>query len=761
MLFLFLPSLISSAIFGIDYGSEYIKVSMAHPNRGIHVTLNQQSKRLSPSYFAIWNISNPSNSHLDSDSHFNISDLDSLDWSYLDRAKSHSFRFPKNAVNGLTPVNRLRNGLRGQEIIALIIRHLIQTVDEGKWKPEDASIVISVEPKLPREERVAIAEAISLSNATLTAIVDSSTAAAHVYALERLSFFDSKGKTVVFIDIGATHTWTAVYNFSISNNDPNPNVDELAVDFNYTLGGNLMDNELAEFLMKKFYDQYKIEITSPRKKRQFLDEARRAKELLTVNKDVTIKIDDVVEDYGLNYHLSRDEFESLIQHFNESLRELYFNVVKKAGLNISQIDSIELIGGITRVPFVIQSLMEVSGMAKLNRTMNSDEAIALGAGYIGASRSTSFLIKKVNIRPFAGVNVTLHREGQQIKELFNETSRTTIPQIYNTTVGDLFQSNFSLECNGVELLTFNFTERPENITDEMNAFVLFFFDAYTMPNLYYAYANRTTLLKPEIYPASWRMNLSDYYDSMNFIRRMDEITNERHYLQHVMNDYESYIYSIQDKMEYDKIFKRVLSEKDVEDLKKIIEEHHDWLFNDNSNQNERNATTFTERLKELHAATADAEFRAEQLPKRAPSFMKLNITLNNVYNVITKTWPIKKPWINGTSQWFNVWFDYNSTSQWYKEKYEEQSKLNDTQMPIVKYQDIDVRRQRLETLFDIADKMAMPTPTPTPSPTPSDSLSDDSSDQQGQEQSEELPELNDKPIPKKRIDDTGYENNEL
>lgn len=764
IVFSLLPCFIFSAIFGIDYGSEYIKVSMAHPKHGIHVTLNQQSKRLSPSYFAIWNISNPSYTRINSTEHFNISDLDSLDWGYLDQAKSHSFRFPNNAVKGLTPILGLRHGLKGQEIIALVIRHLLQTVDEGKWKPEDASIVVSVEPRLPREERIGIAEAIALANATLTGIVDSSTAAAHVYALEKLSFFDSKGKTVVFIDIGATHTWTAVYNFSIANNDPSPNVDELAVDFNYTLGGNLMDNELAEFLMKKFYDQYKIEITNPRKKRQFLDEARRAKELLTINKDVTVKIDDVVDEYGLNYHLTRDEFESLILHFNQSLRELYFNVVKKAGLDISQIDSIELIGGISRVPFVMQSLMEVSGMTKLNRTMNSDEAIALGAGYIGASRSTSFLIKKVNIRPFAGVNVTLVREGEVIMELFNETSRTSTPGIFNTTVGDLFKGTFSLECNGVEIFSFNFTERPENITDDMNAFAIFFFDAYTMPNFYSAYVNRTLNVRPEIYPPSWRMNRKEFSDSADFISRMDEITNERHYLQHVMNDYESYIYSIQDRMEYDKVFKKVLSENDIAELKKTVESHRNWLFNDDSNQEDRNASTFAQRLKDLHAATADAEYRAEQITKRAPSFMKLNITLNNVFNVMTKSWPIKKPWINGTSQWFNVWFDFNSTSSWYKEKYELQSKLNDTQMPIVNYQEIDVRRQRLESLFDIADKMAMPTPTPTPLPTStnSDESSDKPDNQQSNEpQNENIPTLNDKPIPKKRIDDTGLENNEL
>ena len=85
-------------------------------------------------------------------------------------------------------------------------------------------------------------------------------------------------------------------------------------------------------------------------------------------------------------------------------------------------------------------------------------------------------------------------------------------------------------------------------------------------------------------------------------------------------------------------------------------------------------------------------------------------------------------------------------------------------MPIVNYQEIDVRRQRLESLFDIADKMAMPTPTPTPLPTStnSDESSDEPDNQQSNEpQNENIPTLNDKPIPKKRIDDTGLENNEL
>lgn len=754
MISLFLPCFIRSAIFGIDYGSEYIKVSMALPGRGIHVVMNQQSKRLSPSYFAIWNISSPSNTH-SGGKHWNITDLDDMDWAYLDQAKSHSLRFPSNAVKGMNPILTNRHGLKGQEILALVIRHLIQTVDEGKWKPSEANVVISVEPKLPREERLGIVEAMGLTNATLTAIVDSSTAAAHVYALEKLSFYDKNGKTVVFIDIGTTHTWIAVYNFSINPKDSLPIVDELAVDFNYTLGGNLMDTELANFLIEKFYEQHGVNVTSPRKKRQFLDEARRVKELLTLNNQVSVKIDDVVDDLGLNYQLTRDEFESLIVDFNQSLRELYTNVVQKAGLSISQIDSIELIGGITRVPFVKNALMEVSGMVKLNRTMNSDEVIALGAGYIGASRSTSFLIKKVQMRPFVGVNVSLAKNHEVIASLFNETSRTTSPSFYNSTVGDILNSTFSIRCQDVDILHFKFNEIPENVTQDMEVSMIFFIDDYSLPNLYYVIANHTIHLRPERIFAHWMMTASEFSESIRFIKRMDQITADRRLLQHVKNDFESYIYSIQDRMEYDQVFKKVLSDKDIQTLNVLISENREWLFNEQEPDSSRNVTVYQKKLSELQAITKDPEFRAEQIVKRAPSFMKLNQTLNKFHNALTHVWPETKPWLNETAQHFNCWLEYNVTLKWYHEKYEEQSKLTDTDNPIVKYQEIDQKKNHLEFVYSQTEKMTKPTPTPTPVPTSSEDVKSDA-DNVKNEQTPPTQTRN-----KKRIDDTGLENNEL
>jgi molecular chaperone DnaK (HSP70) len=107
-MFLFL-SLARSTVFGIDFGYEYIKVAMAAPGRGVHVALNQQSKRLSPSYFAIWNTSDPK-TPVAAVGRLTPDQLSECSWSFLDAAKSHSLRFPHNMIKGLSPMLSTANG---------------------------------------------------------------------------------------------------------------------------------------------------------------------------------------------------------------------------------------------------------------------------------------------------------------------------------------------------------------------------------------------------------------------------------------------------------------------------------------------------------------------------------------------------------------------------------------------------------------------------------------------------------------------------
>lgn len=701
-----------SAVFGIDFGSCFVKVGMVQPGRGVHVALNQNSKRLSPTYFAFWNQTNPRAKA--PEGHWELEDIEECAWEYTDRAKSHSLRFPDNMIKGIAPILGKINGLTRYETFALLLRHLISTVDEGRWTPETAQLVLTVEPKLPRKDRIAISEAVRLSGATLNRIIDSSTAAAQVYALEKRTLYMEKPKTALFIDIGATFTWAALFKFE--NDVDTPVVQELSIVTNSSLGGDLMDLKIRDLLLDKFVQQNKCERpTDKRTLGRFLEEANRAKTLLTINNNADIKMEDILDDYSLTYKLTREEFNGLITEFNQSLRNIYLESLEQANFTSEDVDSIELIGGVTRVPFVQDVLMEISGLEKLNRTMNSDEAVALGAGYVGASQSSAFIVKQVKMAPFCNSEVFIEHNGKKT-QIFTPKSRLNETAFYEFPVSE--NGNITIIDDGDELETINI-QLPENTSEELNLTVWFAFDELTAPYMYHIQLNGTFLNKDErnvtYYQPSWSMTWDQFNFSRTFIQRMDEVMDERRRFQEIRNDYESYIYKIKDKLEYDPIFKRVVNETERENLTAIANEHQAWLFGDH--EEPLNASILQQRLDDIKSNTSSAEKRAEELVKRAPAFNKLNVTLHNVFRALNETWPSTKPWLT-EEQLDSVWSTYNRTKTWLEDKYQEQLNKTEFEDPVVTASEIDTQRYLLEWNYNSTSRLKKPTPTPIPKPTP-------------------------------------------
>lgn len=698
-----------SAIFGIDYGSEYIKVGMALLGKSVHIALNQQSKRLSPSYFAFWNISNPRNTN--SKGHWDMKDLSNCSWSFLDSAKSHANRFPSNAIQGLSPLLETVHGFKRREVLALVLRHLISTVDTGNWKPEQATLVFTVEPAFPYEERIAISEAVKLTNATLAAIIDSPTAAANVYGLEKRSLFTDKPKTVIFIDIGATHTWNALFKFSQKKNKQH--IKELAVSSNYSLGGNLIDDKIAKRLIDVFYNKTHIKPTTDRQIRQFYEEARRAKELLSINEFVDIKMEDVIGDYGLYYKLSRTEFEDLISEFNESLRNLLLDVTQKANMTISDIDSIELLGGTSRVPFIKQSIMDFSGMEKLNRTMNSDEAMALGATYVGASNSNAFIVKTIKTKPFALIKTSLLLPNGEKRPLYQEESCTTDDVRVLLEVSECRSGIFSIISgnNDTVLQTFVLSIPPEQ-EDKDEIELKFGFNTFSVPTVLNATVNQRIKIRIIRNNPEWMLNDDDYRYSFQFIKKMDHILKNRRKAQQLKNDFESYLYKLKDRLENDKDFIHVTSDEEKKKIMEMLEEDMKW-FEETSNPSSK---MITHKHSDLKKAAREAEIRAEQLRKRVPAFNSLNQTLGTVLHSLNHTWPMFKEWLP-KKKVNDLWILYNSTKQWFDEKYKLQSTASPYDDPVVMAHEIEGKQKGLEKLYNHLKNLDKPTPTPRPKTT--------------------------------------------
>ena len=704
MFLLFLFEFSVSAIFGIDYGTEYIKTSMALSGKSVHIALNQNSKRLSPSYFSFWNTTNPRNTVCQGE-HWQKEELHNFTWAFLDSAKAHNKRFPNNTIQGMANLLSNQHGFTTREYLAATLRHMISSIDDGKWKPDNAQIVFAVEPFMSREERFALFETVEMMNSTLTDIIDYPTAAAHLYALEKRSLYSKKGKTVVFIDVGATNTWAAVFRFEPTKRKPT--VTELSLLYVPKLGGNDIDAQISNLLIRKYMEENSIqeEITERRVLTKFMEESIKAKDTLSISKEADIRIDELPNGIPFHYVLTRDEYETLLTRFDTELTQLYTNVVQKAGLRFNEIDSIELIGGSTRVPFIQNVLLKASGLKKLDRTMNSDEAIALGAGYVGAAQSSLFIVKKVNMKPFCNINVSLIHGNKEF-HIFNESSYLDEEFKYNFKAEE--NDNFSILINGNPMTNF-FINLSNKTKPTAKIALTIGFDSYSIPNITVLKLNNFNYnLSNVIFThPNWTLTDEQINQSFEFILEMEKIVEERNKHQETYNEYESHIYSIKDKIMYDDDFKRVTNESECSRILKVAEVHRKWL-DENS---DADTTTLEKKHEEFKKDLKDAERRQTDLETRDEEYEKLNKSLNWIYKELTETWPKKKKWMP-KNKVKSAWKNYNSTKKWYDRMIAKQQNLSDYENPAAWNNQISMQRQIMEFNFNQSCRTKKPTPTP-------------------------------------------------
>ena len=699
------------AFFGIDWGSEYIKTSMALAGKSVYVVHDQNGKRLSPAYFAFWRTNDPKNSTPEED-HWTKDELTNYSWAFFDAAKAHGMRFPANLVKGLSPILESEHGFLRRESFAISLRHLIKTVAGGQYKPDSAKIVFGVEPWMTREERFALMEATWLANASVVGIVDSPTASANLYALEKRGSYLKKPKTVLFVDVGASHTWAAVYKFEPSKN--RPVVRELSLVTRRGLGGNTMDERLRDLLLKKYAESNGVQIPSDtRVQRRFLEEARKVKELLSLNKEVDARIEDVEENKMLNSLVTIKEFEDLIEDFDQVIVDLYNEAVEKAGLEKTNIDGIEMIGGTSRVPLIQHALLKASGLKKLNRTMNSDEAVALGAGYVGAVQSQLFIVKNVRLVVPCHVNVTL-RHGDKKVKLFNETSYLTNTHRYSYTAAD--NANITIFANGVPMTTF-IVDLPNNTSPTAKIQAVFGFTDFTIPNVTTVKLSGDELNLSEdvkFYRPDWALTDEQYNQSFDFVMKMEGILDDRRQFQENFNDYESYIYEIKDKLAYDEEFRIVCNETERERLLEIADKNRKWI---DENINNLTSDSLKKHLKDMKDELRDAERRLEHYKTINESMTNMTKTLEWIHKELTEVWPKKKKWMSKETL-KKTWENYRSTSKWFKSKSAKNAPIPPDCNPDTWFNQFNVQRQILEFNFNSTNRQKKPAPTPTPTPTP-------------------------------------------
>jgi len=261
---------------------------------------------------------------------------------------------------------------RPQQISAYVLQKLKRDAEAYLGEPV-TNAVITVPAYFSDAQRQATKEAGEVAGLTVDRIVNEPTAAALAYGLDKTE----KDQTVLVFDLGGG-------TFDVSLLDISEGVFEVkATNGDNNLGGDDWDQRIVDWLVKRFKDANGIDLGADKMAKQRLQEAaERAKIELSQTSETQINLPYITAGSAgplhLDEKLTRAEFQRMTSDLLERCRTPFNAVMKDAGLNVSQIDEVILVGGSTRMPAVSDLVTELAGKEP-HKGVNPDEVVALGA----------------------------------------------------------------------------------------------------------------------------------------------------------------------------------------------------------------------------------------------------------------------------------------------------------------------------------------------------------------------------------------------
>ncbi|KAL4494036.1 hypothetical protein ABPG72_015992 [Tetrahymena utriculariae] len=262
------------------------------------------------------------------------------------------------------------------QIAAFVLMKMKDTAEQYVGK-ELKNAVITVPAYFNDQQRLATKDAGTIAGLQVLRIINEPTAAALSYGANK-----SQNKIIAVYDLGG-----GTFDISIVQLD-NGVFEVKATNGDTSCGGEDIDGMLQSFLIKQFKESSNIDITSDKMACQRIREAaEKAKIDLSQSDSTEISLPYLFNSSTgpkhFRYQLTRRQFEQLVGSFLDKTIDSCRQCLKDSGLTINQIDEVLLVGGSSRIPYV-QKLVQDFFQKQPNKSVNPDEAVALGAAIQGS-----------------------------------------------------------------------------------------------------------------------------------------------------------------------------------------------------------------------------------------------------------------------------------------------------------------------------------------------------------------------------------------
>ncbi|XP_072480680.1 heat shock 70 kDa protein 4L isoform X2 [Notamacropus eugenii] len=290
-----------------------------------------------------------------------------------------------------------------EQVTGMLLAKLKETSENALKKPV-ADCVISIPSFFTDAERRSVMAAAQVAGLNCLRLMNETTAVALAYGIYKqdLPPLEEKPRNVVFIDMGHSAYQVSVCAFNKGK------LKVLATTFDPYLGGRNFDDALVDYFCDEFKAKYKLNVKdNSRALLRLYQECEKLKKLMSANaSDLPLNIECFMNDLDVSSKMNRGQFEQLCVSLLARVEPPLKAVMEQANLSRDDINSIEIVGGATRIPAVKEQVTKFF-LKDISTTLNADEAVARGCALQCAILSPAFKVREFSITDVVPYSVTL------------------------------------------------------------------------------------------------------------------------------------------------------------------------------------------------------------------------------------------------------------------------------------------------------------------------------------------------------------------